>query len=1344
MKTIKSIGKLATFKKIAVVTYLASVLAACGGSGDSNKPTPTPNPTPTPTPNQAPVADAGENFSVNESAMGTLNGTGTDSDGTITTYLWTQTSGPSLTLSATDISSPTFSVPSVDADTSASFDFTVTDNGGLTATDSITLTIINVAQGNMPPSADAGSDLQGVIGETVQLDASNSSDSDGTINSYSWAQIDNGSPVISITAPQTMTASIVIPALSANTEFEFELTVTDDDGATAVDTVIVLGRPSPGINVGSVIGNTATVNSLAQFPVSLSSEPTADVSINILSSDDLEGIPEQSNLTFTPANWSIPQFVNVYGQNPNVLNGEQNYFIELFEATSSDTLYNGINAEDVVLKGIELAITAPANALAVMPSVPFVYQVAPIYTGSNPLTYSLSNAPAGMTIDFNDGVINWQPASTIAGGEVSAEVTVNDGGRFSNITLNLTVPQTADLATDYDTANAQLTITEADSNLKGVRLTQIEAGNALAALTLSKVAKADIPDLPTGLVALTDGLIANAVIDTDIAIHFSLSDLPSGVEIDDVRYYTFGEVSGTLLPVWSKGGFNRQFSGTEESPFVSFQFSQLPALGFFGYKDKAVASPTSATNSSKAFITSLFAEAAGTTDVTCVQKTFFSFDLDEFDCTSTLDTAVTITVEDWGSNTLRWGSVSKEQMVSWLVDARAEFTRQKLSFEDEFTVRIEAMNYLGFVNSAESRNILHITDNNSVAASSIQGTSVHEYYHHAQGHRDSELPNKSLVINNHGVTAWLYEGTARWVEDVIFDDINTYQAKELSGQRILEVGLKTGLGNARNRPYQRFAFFKLLDEKCPSMKESMQDIFNHTAASDPAGLKNLNALLSTMGCDFGDHFDISNNATLASALGFYNLATQFKNSITSLDSNETSAFPFDKPTYRFSPSIDASVVNVIAQPAGTKYVLQNVSQVKSAGAISFEVPALVGAMPEGKVAEILVQSTSQVYVSIASNDADFVSTNTIDGVPHTWFNTSEQSSFIYAEEANSVPKLFVTLVNADEDVDATVNVTFRIRDQLDVDTIISSHESGDDVDDRVVSISGSIPEEGRDFTNDVHITANGITTIVPMNSNGSFDGSVVMSLGVNNVNAQGFNGNAPTTREEIITLNGVAAGSTRTNALIASRVVFVLRWDTATDIDIYSKDPLNETIWFSDRTATLGNLDRDDTSGFGPEVISYRAESSSSYSNGQFDIDVHYYSGSGDTNYTVDVILNETEGANRRNYQFNSTTPLADSSSSEAGVDDIGTSRFNDILFITCNAASVCGLHDYDNDKLSLNSGLGTNNSPTTVTEKIMKNSILEQAIKTPVLGNTCEDMKTLIAEKYGFTPQSCDDEILK
>src|SRR5688572_6577439 len=84
--------------------------------------------------NFVPVAEAGPNQSITLPAgTGTLTGTGTDSDGEIRAYLWSQVSGPSATV----ISNPgnaTTSVKFYDAGTYI-FQLMVTDNSGATGID---------------------------------------------------------------------------------------------------------------------------------------------------------------------------------------------------------------------------------------------------------------------------------------------------------------------------------------------------------------------------------------------------------------------------------------------------------------------------------------------------------------------------------------------------------------------------------------------------------------------------------------------------------------------------------------------------------------------------------------------------------------------------------------------------------------------------------------------------------------------------------------------------------------------------------------------------------------------------------------------------------------------------------------------------------------------------------------------------------------------------------------------------------------------------------------------------------------------------------------------------------
>jgi hypothetical protein len=133
-------------------------------------------------PNTQPTADAGDDQTVEEGAGVTLDGTGSsDPDGDTLTYAWTQTGGPDVSLSDTSVAEPTFTAPEVDTDTTLTFDLEVTDPDGASDTDTVEVTVQEVAPANFqvsnldaPDTATQG-DLIG-----VSADVTNSGDEEAT------------------------------------------------------------------------------------------------------------------------------------------------------------------------------------------------------------------------------------------------------------------------------------------------------------------------------------------------------------------------------------------------------------------------------------------------------------------------------------------------------------------------------------------------------------------------------------------------------------------------------------------------------------------------------------------------------------------------------------------------------------------------------------------------------------------------------------------------------------------------------------------------------------------------------------------------------------------------------------------------------------------------------------------------------------------------------------------------------------------------------------------------------------------------------------------------------------
>ena len=195
-----------------------------------------------PTPNVPPIANAGIDQTItlptnNTTLDGSASG---DPDGTIATYAWLKISGPAAG-AITNPASVTTSVTSL-VQGVYQFELTVTDNNGATDKDTVQVTV-NAAP-NVPPVANAGID-QAITLPTnnTTLDGSASTDADGTIATYAWVKI-SGPAAGAISNPASVTTAVT--GLVQGTYF-FELTVTDDDGATDKDTMQVTVNPAPNV-----------------------------------------------------------------------------------------------------------------------------------------------------------------------------------------------------------------------------------------------------------------------------------------------------------------------------------------------------------------------------------------------------------------------------------------------------------------------------------------------------------------------------------------------------------------------------------------------------------------------------------------------------------------------------------------------------------------------------------------------------------------------------------------------------------------------------------------------------------------------------------------------------------------------------------------------------------------------------------------------------------------------------------------------------------------------------------------------------------------------------------------
>nr|HPM32792.1 PKD domain-containing protein [Chryseolinea sp.] len=172
-----------------------------------------------------------------------LTGSGSDSDGTITSYSWKQSSGPTAATTS-PLDQPALTVSNC-AQGSYTFKLTVTDNDNAVATDSVS---INIASGvNLPPVVNAGADKTLSLPATTTTLNAVASDPDGSIASYVWTKV--WGPSVTLTNANTSALSIV--ATDAGT-YTFKVTVTDNKGLKTSDNInVIIKKAVPLANAGA-------------------------------------------------------------------------------------------------------------------------------------------------------------------------------------------------------------------------------------------------------------------------------------------------------------------------------------------------------------------------------------------------------------------------------------------------------------------------------------------------------------------------------------------------------------------------------------------------------------------------------------------------------------------------------------------------------------------------------------------------------------------------------------------------------------------------------------------------------------------------------------------------------------------------------------------------------------------------------------------------------------------------------------------------------------------------------------------------------------------------------------
>jgi predicted esterase len=180
--------------------------------------------------NKFPVANAGGDQIITLPTKAiTLVGSGADTDGTISTYQWTQVSGPAAPMENT--TTRKLWTYNLVAGTYV-FRLTVKDNDGASDADDVKLTVNPEPSLNKLPVASAGSDQTITYPIKAITLVGSASDADGTIESYQWTKVSGPNAGMSNVTTRKLWAYDLIAGT-----YIFRLTVRDNSGGTAYDDV---------------------------------------------------------------------------------------------------------------------------------------------------------------------------------------------------------------------------------------------------------------------------------------------------------------------------------------------------------------------------------------------------------------------------------------------------------------------------------------------------------------------------------------------------------------------------------------------------------------------------------------------------------------------------------------------------------------------------------------------------------------------------------------------------------------------------------------------------------------------------------------------------------------------------------------------------------------------------------------------------------------------------------------------------------------------------------------------------------------------------------------------------
>lgn len=284
-----------------------------------------------------------------------------------------------------------------------------------------------------------------------------------------------------VTISTGMTASLDPDYNGTVNPADVTVTSVDDDG-TGISVVaapsLITGESGMSQSFSVVLNSRPSGTNSVTLPVSVSNATEATISAPFAGSS--------GTLTFTTANWNVPQTVTVQGMDDAIVDGSVGYTVVLGASASGDALYNGINPADIPATNLDNdgtpGITVTPQNLSMGEG------------GASQTIYVVLNAPPSASVSIpvsssNVGEGTVSPASllfTTGNWSTPQAVTVqpvNDAVIDGTIAYSIVLGAATSADANYNGLNPpDVSVTNADNDRKIFRTTLAMSGGNLGGI----------------------------------------------------------------------------------------------------------------------------------------------------------------------------------------------------------------------------------------------------------------------------------------------------------------------------------------------------------------------------------------------------------------------------------------------------------------------------------------------------------------------------------------------------------------------------------------------------------------------------------------------------------------------------------------------------------------------------------------------------------------------------------------------------------------------------------------------------------------------------------------------